>query len=229
MQGVLDAGGGDAGAAVAALKAGCDALLYPADPITVQHAIDAELGSGVSRSRVARALGRLSAAAASAPATGLAYGRAADSAWALSVAARTIRAGRGEMNCPREFDLLTIDDDLGGPYAPPSRAPFVASLRESGFDPRPVDHLDGRRAAVVAVYADIRAWKGRPGLSAAARTALDAAQQCRPDATVLLFGHARLAPEVPGANVVVAWGGETIMQRAAARWLASETTPPSAA
>jgi len=229
MQGVLDAGGGDAGAAVAALRAGCDALLYPAHPVAVQRAIDAELGNGLSRSRVARALGRLSGAAASAPATGPAFGRAADVAWSLGVATRTIRVERGEANGPREFDLLTVDDDVGGPYPAPTRAPFLAALREAGFDPRPVEHLDGSRAAIVAVYADIRAWKGRPGLSRAARAALDGTYACRPDATFLLFSHARLAPAVPGANVVVAWGGEAIMQTAAARWLASETTPPSAA
>jgi beta-glucosidase-like glycosyl hydrolase len=229
MQGVLDAGGGHAGASVMALKAGCDALLYPADPTAVQHAIDRDLGNGLSRSRVARALGRLSAAAAGAPSTGTSFGRAADAAWALGIATRAVSVQRGEANAPREFDLLTVDDDVGGPYPAPTRAPFLAALRESGFDPRPVEHVDGQRAAVIAVYADIRAWKGRPGLSHSAVAALDGATRCRPDATVVLFGHARLASEVPGSNLVVAWGGETIMQTAAARWLASETTPPSAA
>jgi hypothetical protein len=45
----------------------------------------------------------------------------------------------------------------------------------------------------------------------------------------MLFAHARLAAESPGSNVVAAWGGETVMQVAAARWLAAESTPPAAA
>jgi hypothetical protein len=45
----------------------------------------------------------------------------------------------------------------------------------------------------------------------------------------MLFAHARLASSTPGRNLVAAWGGEAIMQAAAARWLASESTPPTAA
>jgi len=37
---------------------------------------------------------------------------------------------------------------------------------------------------------------------------------------VVLFGHPRLAMEVPGASpVLAAWGGESLMQEAAARRL----------
>jgi hypothetical protein len=40
------------------------------------------------------------------------------------------------------------------------------------------------------------------------------------DAVVLQFSHPRLAAELTGApDVVCAWGGEEVMQRAAARWL----------
>jgi hypothetical protein len=46
---------------------------------------------------------------------------------------------------------------------------------------------------------------------------------------VILFAHKRLAAGTPGRNLVAAWGGEAIMQTAAARWLASESTPPTAA
>jgi beta-glucosidase-like glycosyl hydrolase len=229
MQGLLAASVDEGSAAVAALQAGCDALLYPNDPSRVQLAIDAALGNGLSRARVARALGRLSVAATAAPDSGPGWGRTADTAWALGLAERTVRIERGEVHCPREFDLLTVDDDLGGPWPPPSRATLLQSLREAGFAPRPVDALDGSRAAVIAVYADIRAWKGQPGLSATAKRSLAQAHDRRPDALYLLLGHARLAAELPGRNVVVAWGGEALMQAAAARWLAGETTPLTAA
>jgi hypothetical protein len=39
-------------------------------------------------------------------------------------------------------------------------------------------------------------------------------------ALVVLFGHPRLVTQIPGsAPVLVAWHGQALMQRAAARWL----------
>jgi beta-glucosidase-like glycosyl hydrolase len=78
---------------------------------------------------------------------------------------------------------------------------------------------DGSGAAVLAVYADVRAWKGRVGLGDAARQAVAGLLARRPDAAVVLFGHPRIAAELPGA-VLVAWGGEAVMQAAAADALA---------
>ncbi|HZG43315.1 MAG TPA: hypothetical protein VEY93_10155, partial [Longimicrobium sp.] len=66
----------------------------------------------------------------------------------------------------------------------------------------------------------IRAWKGRPGISAAAREKVRAITEAHPDATVVLFSHPRLAHELPTArNLLAAWGGEAIMQQAAVAWL----------
>jgi beta-glucosidase-like glycosyl hydrolase len=229
MQGVLDAGGGEAGAAVAALQAGCDALLYPQDETAVLAAIEGALGNDLSRARFARSLGRLSAAAAAAQESRGGWGRAADLGWAAGLAKRVVRIDRGEVACSREFDLLSIDDDLGGPYPPPSRAPFLAALRDAGFDPRAVEALDGQRDALIAVYADIRAWKGRPGLSSRALERLAKAIERMPNALVVLMGHPRLAAQIAARNVAIAWGGEAVMQTGAARWLAGETTPLTAA
>ena len=89
--------------------------------------------------------------------------------------------------------------------------------------------LEPHRPGLIAVYADIRGWKGTPALREAARERLSAALERRPDALVVLFGHARLAPMVPSENLVVAWGGEAVMQRAASRWLANASLPPDAA
>jgi beta-glucosidase-like glycosyl hydrolase len=229
MQGLLDAAGGGGHAAVGALTAGCDVLLYPPDPAAALAAIEAALGNGLPRSRVASAIGRVATATGNAPAASGLYGRAIDTAWARAMAERTIRHIRGDVVCPREFELMTVDDDLGGPYPPPSRETLVTELRHSGFEPIPVTAPSGEHAAVAAVYADIRAWKGRPGLSAAAVASLEAAVARRSDLLVLLFAHPRLAARTPGWNLVCAWGGEAVMQSAAARWLATETTPRTAA
>lgn len=228
MQGVL--GDDDEGlASVRALSAGCDVLLYPSDFEAVADAIDRAHGNELKRARLARALSRVNALAAQAPAAQGAWGRSVDRAWAVATATRTLRFERGSADIEREFDLITVDDDLGGPYPPPSRSAFLHGLRDAGFDPIPVEELDGARPAVVAVYADIRAWKGTAAIREVAATRVRSALEARPDAVVILFGHPRLARLLPGENLVIGWGGEEIMQRAASRWLADESLPPSAA
>lgn len=222
MKGVLAGGAGEAGAAMAAILAGCDALLYPGDLESVAANLESAVGMALPKVRVADAIERVDAVAARTPARrdGL-WGRPEDHAWAVEVGARSLALLRGERECPRSFDLITIDDDVGGPFAPPSRAPFARALRELAMDPREVDEVDEERELVVAVYADIRAWKGRPGLSDAAARRLTDAVERQPSAIVVLFGHSRLAREMPGATVLAAWGGEAVMQEAAARWLAA--------
>jgi hypothetical protein len=72
----------------------------------------------------------------------------------------------------------------------------------------------------VVVYSDIRAWKGRPGLSADAVARVAAALAAEPEATVLLFAHPRLVPQLPTArHVLAAWCGEPLMQQACVAWL----------
>jgi beta-glucosidase-like glycosyl hydrolase len=227
MQSILDEG--EAGAIVGPVAAGCDVLLYPTDPVAAEAALTRALGSGLDERVLREAHDRIEAAAAGPRRTGPRTERHTDALWALGIAGRTIHVVRGSVDIPRDFDLMTVDDDLGGPYPPPSRQRFTDGLRAAGFNPRSVDEPDGRRATVVAVYADIRAWKGRPGLSGEATRRVATAVERRPDAVVMLFAHARLASSTPGRNLVAAWGGEAIMQAAAARWLASESTPPTAA
>jgi hypothetical protein len=123
---------------------------------------------------------------------------------------------RGDPTCPPDFDLLTIDDDMGGPYAPPAREAFPAALRAGGLQLRAVATAHPDRPLVVALYSDIRAWKARPGLSDAGFRRLRDALGLRPDALTVLFGHPRLATDLPGSAVLAAWGGEAVMQEAAA-------------
>jgi beta-glucosidase-like glycosyl hydrolase len=224
MTGVLEAvGGGEAEAAVAALKAGCDALLYPEDvPAVVAALTDAAHETPV-RLRMQDALRRVDAAAARAPRRAVGdYGTAADREWADALALRCMAPVRGEPAIAGPCALLTIDDDVGGPYAPPSRAEFAAALRAAGVDAVEADAPGTGRPLVVAVYADIRAWKPAPGLSPAAARRLAAVLDAEPDAAVVFFGPGRLTTDVAAANLVCAWGGEALMQRAAARWLAGE-------
>ncbi|HEX7119251.1 MAG TPA: glycoside hydrolase family 3 N-terminal domain-containing protein [Longimicrobiales bacterium] len=224
MEGVLEAGHGEAKAAVRAVAAGCDALLYPRDIRGVAEAVAGEIGRDVPEPRAADAIRRIEAAAERAEPRGAgAWGRADDRAWALDIATRSLRPARGRPELPaREVRLVTVDDDVGGPYPPGPRDAFAAALRAAGVAVDEAGVAPSERPTLVAVYADIRAWKGRPGISAGAREAVATALAGAGAGTVVLFGHPRLAAELPGnAPVLAAWGGEPLMQEAAARWLAA--------
>jgi hypothetical protein len=128
---------------------------------------------------------------------------------------------------PQPWHLTIVDDDLGGPYPAPSRDPLISSLRAGGIDvvldaDRPES---GSGSTVVALFGDIRAWKGRPGYSAAAKEALRKAleRSGENDRLIVQFSHPRLAGELDvDAPILCAWGGEAVMQRAAARVLLRE-------
>jgi beta-glucosidase-like glycosyl hydrolase len=227
MEGVLEWGRDEGETAVRAVAAGCDALLYPRDLDAVASALERAVGTEVDRGRVAGALDRIELAAGRAAAqpvgagaAGARWGRAEDQEWALSLARRCMRPLRGRPRGAPAVDLLTLDDDVGGPFPPGPRDAFPAGLRQRGVDVREVDTATGERPLIVALYADIKGFKGRPGLSRSARERLEqtAAE------TVVLFGHPRLADSVPAADLLGAWGGEPLMQAAAATWLA-ETEP----
>jgi beta-glucosidase-like glycosyl hydrolase len=217
MEGVVE--GLDEGTAgVRALGAGCDALLYPQDAGGLLAALDAAVRSGgLPERRAFEAIERVEAAASRAATSAGSgqWGREEDRQWSLEVALRTLRVVRGDPRLPDgPIRVVEIDDDVGGPHPPYPRSALPSALRGSGVQ------LGDEGAPLVAVYADIRAWKGRPGLSAEARARLAAELAASPDATVLLFSHPRLAAEIPAArNLLAAWGGEPLMQHAVGRYL----------
>ena len=215
MKGVL-AGANDQGeAAVRALLAGCDALLYPTDIAAVLDAIEAAVaGARLPAKRIEDSIERIETAAARPSELIGLWGLDRDRDWALDIALRTVHVVRGN---PQLKDgpcrLLTIDDDLGGPFAPPARDDFARTLVAAGYEVVEAE----RDVNMVAVYSDIRAWKGRPGLSARALKQL--ADVVNEETTIVLFGHPRLAASIAGNHIVSAWGGEPLMQQAGALWL----------
>ena len=222
--------GGVGGAAVRAIQAGCDLLLYPNDLKAVESALAQGVQSGaIDRERVHRSIRRrLKWAQWASPPNDYRRPSGTDMLWGALVADRCIHVVAG---APRPVgpiaEVVVVDDDLGGPYPPPSRQTFFDALAAEGRDVRHVDVPtgDSRGALIVALFGDIRSWKGRPGYSADARAtvaaACDAARRQARDAIVVQFSHPRLAAEVQGAtSIVCGWGGEPVMQAAAARWLA---------
>ncbi|MGH7602955.1 MAG: glycoside hydrolase family 3 protein [Gemmatimonadaceae bacterium] len=234
MEAVL--GGGEVEAVVRAVDAGCDCLLYPTDLAACERAIQTALDENrLDQDRVHKSLERRRRWARWAALSKESNRPTRDeSGWSTQLAERVVHMIRGRMpQLPQPWHLTIVDDDIGGPYPPPSREPLIAGLRAGGVDLV----LDADRAStsdgltVVALFGDIRAWKGRPGYSAAAkdavRQALGASGQR--DRLIVQFGHPRLATELEvDAPILCAWGGEAVMQRAVARTLLRETASTSA-
>ncbi|MDQ3389062.1 MAG: hypothetical protein M3483_06100, partial [Gemmatimonadota bacterium] len=216
MEGFIE-GTDEAGASVFAMAAGCDVLLYPENPEAVAVALHEAIADGrLEESRVREALARVAAAAErvnGAPQGG--WGREEDRRWALEIAMRTLRVVRGEPRLPAgAVRLVEVEDDAGGPFPPYPRDAFPAALVAAGVE------MAAEGEPLVVVYSDIRAWKGRPGISPSAREQVRQVMESHPEATVLLFSHPRQAEELPTVrNLLVAWGGEALMQEAAVAWL----------
>jgi hypothetical protein len=143
------------------------------------------------------------------------WGRQHDRRWALETAVRTLQVVRGNPHLPASpLHLIEIEDDLGGPYSPDPRDRFPDALLRTGVE------LNERGQPLGLLYSDIRAWKGRAGISPEARERVREFTTAVPDTTVVLFSHPHLSEEIPTArHLLAAWGGEPLMQEAAVAWL----------
>ena len=133
---------------------------------------------------------------------------------------------------PQPWNFVIVDDDLGGPYPAPSRDPLVSTLRAGGIDLDLNGEARPDASTVIALFGDIRAWKGRPGYSASAketvRKTLDQAKTG--NQLIVQFSHPRIADELNvSAPILCAWGGEAVMQRAAAHVMLRELAANRAA
>jgi beta-glucosidase-like glycosyl hydrolase len=228
MEGVL--GGGESEAVVRAVHAGCDCLLYPSNVIeseqAVLKAIDEKRIDGDAIQHSLERRRRWARWAALSKETN--RPSRDESGWSSQVAERVVHMLSGRIpNLPQPWHLTIVDDDIGGPYPAPSRDPLVSALRNGGIDVVLDSKGDGSHAgsAVVALFGDIRAWKGRPGYSADAKAAVRGAigDDSASNRLIVQFSHPRLANELDvSAPILCAWGGEAVMQRAAARVLLRE-------
>lgn len=215
----------EAGAAVEAIRAGCDAILYPKDMERVARELAAALADGrLDEARAAEAIWGLTLAAtrvAGGPRGEI--GREEDRRWALDTAFKTLRAVRGAPRLPDgPVRVEVVDDDLGGPWPAYPRDAFPAALRGAGVE------LSDQGTPLIALYSDIRAWKGSPGISPEGEQRVAQLIAEHPDATVVLFGPPRLSQEIPTVrNLLAAWGGESLMQEAAVAWLTGKTGGPA--
>lgn len=243
-----DAAGGDAvdgtpaeaRLAARAVAAGCDVLLYPEDLAAAARGLAAAVEADPAlAARVREATGRAEALLARFAGTGRPWPRAGGDARAaggaasgahVELATACIRAVGGPD--PRGWrrdastEVTAVSDD------PPDAAggeafgaELAAELGRRGWSVAPPPARDdgsgGREPArqrIVAVRATPRGWKGRAGLSAEAAAAIRRAADGAPRSLVALFGHPRRLREL-GMAGICAWSPESLMQRAAARWL----------
>jgi beta-glucosidase len=235
MEGVL--GGGEGEAVVRALEAGCDCLLYPSNIVESERAIQTAIDDKrLDANRIHQSIERRRRWARWAALSKETNRPARDeTGWAAQLAEQVVQLVQGRMpRLPRAWNLVIVDDDLGGPYPPPARDPLITTLQAGGIDLVVGDQASTGDvgATVIALFGDIRAWKGRPGYSQAARDsvkrALEAARSR--DRLIIQFSHPRLASELQtDAPILCAWGGEGVMQKAAARVLIREVANNSAA
>ncbi|MEO8910366.1 MAG: glycoside hydrolase family 3 N-terminal domain-containing protein [Gemmatimonadaceae bacterium] len=232
MEGVL--GGGESEAVVRAIHAGCDCLLYPSNVVDSELAVRKALEEKrLDADSVQRSLERRRRWARwAALSREMSRPGRDESGWSTQLAERVVHMLNGQIpNLPQPWHLTIVDDDIGGPYPAPSRDPLISTLRTGGIDL--VLDSDGATksgSTIVALFGDIRAWKGRPGYSADARSAVRKALGDAPgsDTLIIQFSHPRLADELDvSAPILSAWGGEAVMQRAAARVLLREVSAGS--
>lgn len=233
MSGVREGVDSEEAAAVAAVRAGCDVVLYPGSYRDTVRNLELALRLGaLPRRRVLEAVERVERLAAvelepDALMALSSYERA------LELAVESIVTLRGvfpEWPPGMRVRLHVIDDDrqlerevpqLAGPgQLPPDRGRFEAALRAHGAMVVPPD-AGGQADDAVAVFSDVRGWKGRARLSSETVEAVGSLLARAPEAIVVLFGHPRLAEQLPPApHVVCAWSGDPLMQEAAAARLA---------
>ena len=214
MDGAL-VGRRESDAAVEAVQAGVDLLLYPNDARRVRDALEQALASGaLPPARLAEALRRydraLALATSATPPVTRGPFESADALADALLAQGMLRGSAPTLRGP--LDLVVVDDDLGGPY-PPGPSEWVHQL----LGENRIGRYDGGSRVVLA-FAEPRAWKGRSGFGAASR---DALANAVPGADlIVLFGHPRLLPELPtDAPVLLAWHRQRLMQEAVGRWL----------
>ncbi|HEY3133228.1 MAG TPA: glycoside hydrolase family 3 N-terminal domain-containing protein [Gemmatimonadaceae bacterium] len=230
MEGVL--AGGESEAVVRALDAGCDCLLYPATLAESVRAVTNAINENrLDSDRIHQSIERRRRWARWAALSRETNRPARDeSGWATHIAEEVIHVIRGKLpRLPQPWNLVIVDDDLGGPYPAPSREPLVTALRTGGVELFAGDSTTTEKigATVIALFGDIRAWKGRPGYSAAAKESVRRAlgQSKSGDRLIVQFSHPRLAGELDAdAPILCAWGGEPVMQRATARVMLRELT-----
>ncbi len=235
---------GTAAGAVAALRAGCDLLLYPADlersASLLDHAALADMNTGdrleASLRRLEETARRMRTSARSDPEPATGENRdgsgavpARDAVEAATLAVDSIRLV-GErpwrIRPAIPLQIVSIWDDRPAPARARFGSPFAEELRRRGWtvvgaDARIPDPDTAQTLLLIA--STPQAWKGTASLTDVGRRAIEEALDAYPNAWPIVFGHPRLLDELGSeAHGMIAWATEEAMERAAAARLDAE-------
>ncbi len=218
-------------AAVEAVRAGCDVLLYPSSAAETVAALQSALDSKqLDRRQVARSAERIEIAGRTADVVVDGQAPVPSHARALEMAAAAITRLRGAQPRPMpgeafrlhivEDDVVELPESLAGPGTKaPDRSHLAKSLEERGAV------VVGRWSTapaidLVAVFSDVRGWKRRAWLAPEKAREVNEVLERAADTPVVIFGHPRLAQQLPAArNVLCAWCGDPLMQKGVAEYL----------
>ncbi len=227
MQAVSGSGRREEEAAVEAVKSGCDVVLYPSSVQKTISALESALKSGtLEPQRIEDAEQRIAGIAAASETSLQAPVPTSSADRALELAVRSVYLIRGSLPLARPGQtvrLAVVDDDVvelppsvGAPGSALSdRGRLAEGLRNRGVMLESVP--SSSEVDVVAVFSEIRGWKGRAALGETTLDKVLSALRRSPDAALVLFGHPRLAEQLRFApNVVCAWCGDALMQEAVA-------------
>ncbi len=234
MEAVSASGRTEEEAAVEAVKVGCDVLLYPASPEAVLSALESAVESGaLERERVAEAVDRVESAARDAARAAGPRELAPSYARALELATDSVAVLKGSL--PRwrlgeHIRLHVVDDDVDTKVPAAVAAPgllvrdrgVLAEALEARGARLVVANSESDAADLVAIFCEVRGWKGRSGLATETVSAVQRITARAPNALLVIFGHPRLVSQLPAASTVIcAWGGDPLMQEAVAERLLS--------
>ena len=201
-----------------AVRAGVDLLLYPDAPGATAAGLERAMEEDPEvAARVAESLERYDAALAAVAMDDLperpppAGSVVALADWLMS--APLLRGEPPRLAAPIRLEV--VDDDQGGVWPASSTTEWVAeALGARGVA------LGKGGSRILLAFAEPRASKGRAGFGPERLARL--AHEADEAALIILFGHPRLAPTVPGtAPILLAWHRQRLMQEGAARWIAA--------
>ncbi len=201
-----------------AVLAGVDAVLYPENLTAARDSLLRAVADGtITEDRLADSISRLDHATRRAElsvtaSTALAaadFGKVADQL----AAGPMLRAELPLLRSPLEVKV--VDDDIGGEFPAGPSDLVISELADDGL-------LGAGGSKVLLVFSEPRGWKGVAGFTRDGAARLEAAAP-RAD-LIILFGHPRLAQQIPGdCPIKGAWHRQPLMQRAVARWLREAT------
>jgi beta-N-acetylhexosaminidase len=244
MMGAL-AGESPGGAARRALEAGIDWLLYPPDPERVHAELAAALGSDPElRETCVRAAGRLFELKRWTIRDPIAPGHAGSAAaLAEAVAGAAIVADppappHGAAWPDRAQWVVVLDGGIGieevvfrEELAPAAASALLVVDTAAGSDAvveaiAAVKKKCARAWVACAIFSPVRAWKGRAGLSAAAREAARAALTEARESVLILLSNPRIVSELPATSRIVWTHGEAAASQRAALDFLRGSLPP---